>query len=325
MSTRDHPDWWRPVGGSNSQDSTLERRSLIWNDDENILLVDRVRTETTDDWKGKFYTRGCRGKIEQLQIYSEGNAANTLTLNISPHPCLGPLYTVDITPGAVEGWWGANFRQMWNYDSLFIWITDVEALVSWWYDAFQPHDGHESANFGVTWAAANNRPFIRVVYSSETPGDVPVSGIVNTIEIPSTATEAASGHDAAVPTELVTTICTAVGAGTMLEAKLDFRTSVTPTPGNPPIAVRYQIRVLTDGFLGNLSDNRELTQSCVATSGRSSKGEFWQCTIAEDSWDRTFIRIRMPLKFRRSLTLQCVQSTGGPVEVWGLLYANMIR
>ena len=111
----------------------------------------------------------------------------------------------------------------------------------------------------------------------------------------------------------------------MFEAKLELYTSVAPTPGAAPPAVRYQLQLLADGGVAELTDNRDLTQSCVATSGRSSKGEFYQCTVADPAWDRTVMTVRLPLKFRRSLVLRARHTTGVAVTVEGAIFANMIR
>ena len=325
MSTRDHPDWWRPVGGSNSQDSTLERRSLIWNDNEVIAPDAPPATSVTKTYRAKFFPRGCRGKIDSLQIYCRRAAAGTLDLSLSPHPGLGPLYTVTVIPGAAWAWAAVAFNQMWNYDSLFVWISRCDVDIDWGLEYVPPHDLHYSTDLGVTWISLGGRLFVRVVYTGETPGDVPVSGIVNTIEIPSVGSTLAGGFDAAVPSNAVRTIREAEGAGTLNEAKLEFYTTAAPTAGADPPAIRYQLRLIADGFAASLTDNRELTQSCVATSGRSSKGEFFQCSVQEPEWHRTFMRVRLPIKFRRRLALQAVHTTGVNVRVDGIIYANLMR
>jgi len=313
------------VGGSNAQDSTLERRSTIWNDGDPIPpAVPPVFCLNIKD-RGKFFTRGCRGKIHRLYVYCMRAAAGTMDLSFSPHPCLGPLYTVTVTPGAAWAWANAGFFQMWNYDSLFIWVSRCDADVSWGYDLLQPRDGHRTTDSGETWFREAWRPFIRAEYDGETPGDVPVSGIINVIEIPSVGSTLAGGFDAAVPSNAVRTICEAEGAGTLNEAKLEFYTTAAPTAGADPPAIRYQLRLIADGFAASLTDNRELTQSCVATSGRSSKGEFFQCSVQEPEWHRTFMRVRLPIKFRRRLALQAVHTTGVNVRVDGILYANLMR
>lgn len=189
MSSRDHPDWWRPTGGQNSQDSILERRSLVWNDNGILdgAVPDTFYEAEVD--KGKFFTRGCRGMIEQIQLYCIGDGVDIITLRYSPHPCLGPINEVTLVPAAAWAWQDIDIEEMWDYDSLFIWVHEAEANVDWAYDAELPFDGHETADAGATWADMAIRPFIRVVYTGETPGDVPVSGILNVIKLPAVSSE----------------------------------------------------------------------------------------------------------------------------------------
>lgn len=177
------------MGGQNSQDSTLERRSLIWNDNA-VEAPDAPPSLYIDvEYKGKFYPRGCRGMIENILIYCRRTAAGRIILRYSPHPCLGPIGEVTIFPLATWSWRGIAIREMWDYDSLFIWVYDSSPDVRWGYDAEQPFDGHDSDDVGATWDDLDIRPFIRATYTGETPGDVPVSGIVNNIPIPSVSSE----------------------------------------------------------------------------------------------------------------------------------------
>jgi len=187
------------MGGQNSQDSILERRSLVWNDDniEDGTVPDNIYE--AEIYKGKFFTRGCRGMIEQLQLYCIGDDVDEITLRYSPHPCLGPIGEVALVPAAAWAWQAFDIEEMWNYDSLFIWVHECEANVDWAYDAVEPYDGHEYTvtalpfeDLGETWEDIAIRPFIRVVYAGETPGDVPVSGIINIIPIPSSSSESAT-------------------------------------------------------------------------------------------------------------------------------------
>jgi len=212
MSTRDHPDWWRPVGGCNSQDSTLERRSLVWNDDGIEDGTIPAVFSQAGTYEGKFYTRGCRGMIEELQLYCIGDGIDTITLRYSPHPCLGPVGEVIITPAAAWAWQVLVIREMWNYDSLFIWVHECGGNVDWAYDTELPYDGHMSLDAGATWADANIRPFIRVVYTGETPGDVPVSGIVNNIPIPATSSLLLA-ENVLIDQNVITDIVLVEGAG----------------------------------------------------------------------------------------------------------------
>ena len=314
MSTRDQPDWWKNVGGQNSQDSILERRSLVWNDADPQPPPAAPPLSTPDTYKGKFYTRGCRGMIEEIQIYRTATAGGTITLRLSPHPCLGPFYTVIIPIGPADAWTGVAFEQMWNYDSLFIWVSALAAGEEWGYDAVQPQDGHESTDAGATWADMATRPFIRVVYTGETPGDVPVSGIVNNIPIPSSAAQVARAIVANVPSGIWTNLCTYNGAGEVLELKIDYATVVVPAAG-----VQYAIMPLIDGAGTIETENRQITQSVVATSGRCSMGEFLQDGTGTRIW------VRIPYQFRRVITLQGWQNTGAAVTMTGTIMANIMR
>lgn len=212
MSTKDHPDWWKNVGGQNSQDSILERRSLIWNDNDIEDGVVPPHTHEGIDCIGKFFTRGMRGKIERVELYCTGDGAGTVDIVFTPAPCMGPLYTIQLTPAVGWAWQGVDFEQMWNYDSMFLHLCDIDPAITWGGDGVQPFDGHYTIDGGVTWVYANHRPFIRLIYSGETPGDVPVSGIINNIRIPNTSSEEEFAAKA-VPQGVLTTVATVEGIG----------------------------------------------------------------------------------------------------------------
>ena len=325
MSSRDHPDWWRPTGGQNSQDSILERRSLIWNDNGVVAPTAPPAFYTCEEYKGKFFPRGCRGMLEEIQIYCRVAGLDAITLRYSPHPCLGPVGQVTITPLATWAWRGAAVYEMWNYDSLFIWVHECDVGTEWAYDAVLPYDGHHSGTGGRTWSDQAIRPFIRAVLTGETPGDVPVSGVVNTIRIPNTAAETASGIVLGVPHNALTIIATGEGAGTLLEASVSFATSVAPTAGAIPAAVHYSVEIWVDDAHTYTTNNRRICQSEVATSGRNSMGEFYQATVADPAYDTTRLSFRLPIEYRRRIVLRVTQTTGGPVDVGAFLWTNELR
>ncbi len=187
------------MGGQNSQDSILERRSMLWNDNE-VEAPDAPPSFWTGvEDKGKFFPRGCRGHIETIWVYCRRGAAGDIRLSYSPHPSFGRFGTFTITPGADWAWVPVTVNRFWDYDSLFIWLWDVDADVEWGYDVALPYDGWESPDDEATWAAGDYRPFIRVVIKGETPGDVPVSGIVNTIALPKHTTASSPLDEFEVP------------------------------------------------------------------------------------------------------------------------------
>jgi hypothetical protein len=215
-------------------------------------------------------------------------------------------------------------REMWDYDSLFVWVYTCDADVSWAWDAVLPYDGHLSGDLGATWAAGAFRPFIRVVYAGETPGDVPVSGIVNTIKIPSTNALMADVYDVNVPTGVTTTICTFDGAGVLTQATIQIEDNNLAVPTSPWTGIYYRMIIAADGAAGFWVENRDLTQSSVATFGRSSCGEFMMEMAPASGKNWLIMNLRVPIEFRRSLILNFYHRAGAPLLVDGRLFANML-
>lgn len=309
-----------------TQSAYLERRSTIQNDNGIVAPAVPGVFDTGVAIRGKFFPRGCRGKIEEIQLYCIGNGADEITLRYSPHPSIGPYGETTMAPVAVWGWQFFRIREMWNYDSLFIWVHECGANVSYAYDFVLPHDAHSTLDGGATWYGFPRRYFIRMVYDGETIGDIPVSGTINTVEIPSVALRLEAAVSVLVPDNTITQIVEQEGTGTLVEAFLEFRTADAPTPGARAAGVIYIIVIYIDGVLAYAIENRALTQSDVATSGRCAVGEFWQMdTVDPQVFRRTVMSARLPLKFRRSISLHAIQTTGGNVEVDGGLHVNLNR
>lgn len=212
MPSKPFADNRMAIASQVTQSGYLERRSMVLNDNGVVAPNAPPATYTAVTYKGKFFPRGMRGKIEELQIYCKDAGADLITLRYSPHPGLGPFGEVTITPLATWSWVGAAVEEMWDYDSLFIWVSECEAGVDWGYEAAAPYDGHESGDTGATWEDLAVRPFIRVVFSGETIGDTPVSGIINNIPIPNvgSVTDIEGG---AITAGVITDISEINGAG----------------------------------------------------------------------------------------------------------------
>ena len=313
------------MGGQNSQDSILERRSLVWNDGEPVAPALPPVVKTNTFYWGKFFPRGCRGKIDSLQIYCIRTGVGVLHLQLSPHPNLGPLYEVIITPGAAWGWATVDFNEMWNYDSLFIWIDWCPIDVSYGADAVQPYDTHYSLTGTRTWLPLDNRLYIRVVYTGETPGDVPVSGTINTIKIPSTGAQVATTDNVTVPDNDDTLVTFFEGAGTLLQATILIEDDDLVVPTNPYAGVVYEIWIEADGLLAFVAGNRDLTQSAVAAAGRSSVGDFLLELTPASGLKWLIMNLRVPIEFRRYVHLRFYHRAGAALTVDGRLYAIMMR
>ena len=168
-------------------------------------------SETGTSYRGKFFPRGCRGHIVVVRIYCKRTGTGTITLAFAPHPGAGEIKTVTVTPGTAWDWKEATGRIMWNYDAMFIYIKSIGADVSWGKDTAGP-DMFYSTNSGATWISSTTaRMFIRVLLRGMTCGDVPVSGTINTIEIPSQSQERLFNQISVGTTE--TTLKEVFGAG----------------------------------------------------------------------------------------------------------------
>lgn len=183
----DQPDFTVPTLGPISKESRWEFRSTIENHGATPLLSGWA---TGVRRSGKFFPRGCRGFIETIQVYCEDSAVAGGTIYVYIAPVIGMGYTyattIVVPAGGAPAWRDATFNIAWNYDSLFIWLY-VTANIRYGYDAGQPPDNWASVNSGVSWTVGTPRLWARVLMRAETPGDVPISGTINTIEIPSSS------------------------------------------------------------------------------------------------------------------------------------------
>ena len=306
MATRDHPDWWRPVGGANSQESTLERRSWIWNNG----LTPVWTYYTGNNRGGKFFPRGCRGFIHTIEIYCYDFAAagGTITVYLAPLIGMGYLYTANVVvpPAGAPAWRAATFDIMWNYDSLFIWVVCSNAQTQYGYDGGLPYDDYLSTDAAITWASGDHRFWFRVVMRGETAGDVPVSGIINNIKIPHSA---AVGEFAAValPNNVETVVGDEEGAGYTHWILVEVSHSAV------------EIRVYCDGNQAWVLDPATMsalgygaTTPCITMLGYTEEGT---CVV----------QLNITFEFRRIIEVRCFHTTGvaqAATVTWTL---NLIR
>ena len=165
---------------------------------------------------GKFFPRGCRGFLATIDVYCKdaGVAGGTITVYISPHPSMGYVASADVTVDAEQTaqWKSATFNRMWNYDSLFIFVVGSTSDMQHAYDSETPYDAYGSTDAGASWTHVDARRWFRAVMKAMTVGDLPVSGTINTIEIPSAGARNESGAIAADP-EVEVTLIEFTGAG----------------------------------------------------------------------------------------------------------------
>jgi hypothetical protein len=176
--------------------------------------------------RGKFFPRGCRGLLDSVSILCDNldSVSHTLTVKIAPQPGMGPVltYTLSLSGGSVAQFRDIAICKMWNYDSMFIWVSsDSDAYGRVGYDATAPFDAYDSTN-EADWGFQNKRYFFRALIVGQTVGDLPVSGTVNTIEVPASTAASASGLINVLAGQTQTLINVS-GAGSVEMLQLFFR------------------------------------------------------------------------------------------------------
>ena len=149
-----------------------------------------------DRYFGKWFPHGARGFITKVYIYCKPATTDyTLYVYFSIAPNSPYLFYVSTTvlTTDTEGWKEIDVNMLWNYDSLFITIhgTTSDLVLAW--DTETPADRwyHETDMYSLQ--PRTGRQWIRVKIRGQTSGDIPVSGTVNTINIPNKTSESSTG------------------------------------------------------------------------------------------------------------------------------------
>lgn len=285
------------------QDAYTERRSTLSNDNGVTTPTAPPSAKTGTIGHGKFFPRGCRGFIRNLQIYCKRTGAGTVTLAVSPIIGMGEIYTVEITPDADWNWKSAELKKFWNYDSLFIWVKTIDADVSIGYDAVTPYDYWYSGDL-VTWNEDDMRLFVRVSMPAETVGDIPVSGTLNTIKIPSASSVVAPGTFE-VDTATVTEVVNAEGSGKLLFLYVRFHFEE-----NVPTTI---VEITVDGGNPHIFD-------------------YWSnlyqeppVKVAQNGDTATWFLITLPYEFKRSFRVRVYHAEGNTKNVTVRVVLNMVN
>lgn len=264
------------------------------------------RSVVSGSRKGKFFPRGCRGFIDTIDVYcrDSGVSGGTITVYISPHPEMGETKSATITiPAAgAASWRSANFDAMWNYDSLFIFVVCSSSDIQFGEDTGTPYDGYHSNDNGETWTHQNYRYWFKAVLKGETVGDLPVSGIINAIPLPSVTQERfnASGS---LPRPGTVTLKTIRGSGELLyvyfrvQAGTDSHLTAftVQTDGNMAVSMTFQ---MLDSY-GFTASTPGISKLSYAANG--------ECIA--------LVTLRLPFRKKLVLGMQSSSGAGGNLAV----------
>ena len=296
-----------------TQTAYLEDRRTLSNNGETPAW----HSPTGDVREGKFFPRGCRGFINTIDVYCKnvGATPRYMTVYISPHPSMGYITSAIVTvpAEAAEDWRSATFNHMWNYDSMFIFVLCSTTDVKIAYDAGAPHDRYQSTDAGATWTAYTDRGWFRAVMKAMTVGDLPVSGTINVIEIPSVSS-GAEAENVTVPHNTWTDCFSIEGAGELEH--------IIFVPRHSTMTFRF----IVDGvnitgliFTGDITFNAD----SLNAEGYTVSTPFIQLTTYEVNSLCRF-NVKVKLKWRRQFKLQAFQTTGSNQQFYGALLFHKI-
>jgi hypothetical protein len=311
-------------GGANividklTQGAYTERQSTLSNNGATATMVDSNLTNK----RGKFFPRGCRGFINSIEIYcyNGDSVSHTFTVKLSPMPGMGPVATYTLTVSAYGGsaWRTVPVKRFWNYDSLFIWVScDTDSYAMLGYDSETPYDYYLSTD-EVTWTFGNYRYWFRVNFSGETVGDLPVSGTLNTVEIPPVTSKfvylAQGGIDGGQTATLLDTV---YGTGKLTcFAIMFYKQSGSVPPGN------CYLRLIVDGVLFEV--NMDLLYRVIWDVKTVSPVSFTSYSETDQNYSIAF---NFPVSFRRSLKIEVRNSTasGNLMGVKGIVAYDLLQ
>ena len=170
-----------------------DRRTLANNGAAAVMTAGNYTTR-----RGKYFPRGARGFVSYVEVYCDNvdTVEHTFTVYFCVQPGMAPVFSVPLSvpAGAAAGWRSVSVGRFWNYDSLFIYVrVDNNVYGRIGFDSGTPPDYYSSSD-EVTWVPAPFRFWFRVNLTGLTVGDVPVSGTLNVVEIPTESSSVASGN-----------------------------------------------------------------------------------------------------------------------------------
>jgi hypothetical protein len=311
-------------GGANividklTQGAYTERQSTLANNGETATMSGSNYTYR----KGKFFPRGCRGYVNNVSVYCDNSdsASHTFTVYFAVAPGMGPIFsvTISVSGNSSAVWRTATVRRFWNYDSMFVYVrcdSDIYGNVG--QDNGTPYDGYYSSD-EVTWVVGNLRYWIRVGVTGETVGDLPVSGTVNTVEIPPVTSKfvyLAQGSIAGGQT--ATLLNTVYGTGKLTcFAIMFYMQSGSVPPGS------CYLRLIVDGVLFEV--NMDVLYRVIYDVKTVSPVSFNSYDITNQYYSLAF---NFPVCFRRSLKIEVRNdsASGNLMGVRGIVAYDLLQ
>ena len=294
--------------------SRLERRTLIENNGRVAAWINKA----FDNRLGKFFPRGCRGWIDDIEVYCYDTlaAGGTITVYISPFIGCGVVQqaTIAVPPGGAAAWRAAAFNTVWNYDALFIYAVCSTVDLRIGYDLGTPYDSYDSGNQGLNWFHVDRRMWARILMKAETAGDVPVSGTLDVIRLPATGAGAASAS-VPLPDNVETSLLVIHGAGVV--------TRIAGITTDSAIEIRFYVDgVLIDRY--SLNPGWTFSPAGLNTGGYTPTTPQIQLLTYVADGQCTFA-MQVPFEFRNRFEVRAWHNVGAPRAARVGVQYNAIR
>ena len=145
----------------------------------------------TSSYRGKYFPHGVRGIIRYVKLYVKdiGGGGGTIQYRLCIAPDMPAVYTYTVSISAgTEGWVTSYIHRRWDYDSIFVEYIVTSGTIGLAYDEGSPWDAYQYYGGTGTYSMEYRRYWIQMFVSGQTQGDIPVSGTINTINIPNETT-----------------------------------------------------------------------------------------------------------------------------------------
>ena len=240
----------------------------------------------------KFFVHRARGHLHSVKVYVKNtDTANAQTISVAiairPNTNIMLSKTKTIDAG-FEGWVEVFFDKWWNYDTMFVVVllpSEVQVAV----DDGYPRDGWYSDATTYDFLNLPYRPWIQVLMYCSTIGDLPVSGTVNTIQLPNLAGAAGGTLTYVAPdSEQDLAYITAAGVAKYIRLYQD---------GGSPSDVRFRIVVDDNDLMSFTIADLIKYQSDVGV------GEGIVVTRYDTTNNKYAVMITIPIDFQKRLEI----------------------
>jgi hypothetical protein len=165
-----------------------------------------VSQNVPSKWDGKRY---CQYKfflekadnntpsLDDITVNWISPAAVNLPVYLKPTLRSGPVLSLTVTvPAGQDGWVTHSVLENWNYDSCIIILGSVTTDLDIYYDTVSPDfDAYLMSDLLTVSSQQDRRYHLRLEMGALTVGDVPVSGIINNVQIPNVSNMVAPTGD----------------------------------------------------------------------------------------------------------------------------------